>query len=393
MQYKRTTAVNKILNIEERIKIIQGGTSAGKTVAILSVLIDMAIKIPRLEISIVAETFPMLKRGALKDFINLMRSIGRFNPENWNISSSTYRFANDSYIEFFSVDREERIRGARRHILFINEANKIRFDVYHQLKIRTAREIFIDYNPSRRFWVHDEVEPGDDAKLIILNYLDNEARPENVDQDMIDAKKKHDLNVSPYWVNYWKVFGLGEIGMLQGVIWSDWSILEDLPKNEHGQLDCELLGYGLDFGYSISYTAVIAVYDYQGRYIFDEIIYDQKLSNQDIADMIKMSGYQGDLIYCDSAEPKSIDELRKNGINAHPCASKTDLRNYAIDRIGREHFYITKRSQNLKTDLENYQWQEDKTGQQLPKPKKENDHGPDAMLYFVGTEGKYDGSY
>lgn len=393
MKFKRTTALNKILALKKRIKVIQGGTSAGKTIAILGILIDMATKIPGIEISVVGSTFPQLRRGALKDFKSIMNTTGRWRGDNWNVSDRKYTFSNNAYIEFFSVEDEEKIRGARRHVLFINEANRIRFDTYHQLKIRTSREIFIDFNPSHRFWVHDEVVPEDEAGQMILTFKDNEARPENVDADMADAKRKHDLNVSPYWVNYWRVFGLGEIGMLQGVVWSDWSVINDLPRDDDGNVTAELLGYGCDFGYSISYTAVIAVYRYQGEYIFDEVIYEKKLSNKDIAQMIKMSGYMNDLVYCDSAEPKSIDELRRNGINAHPCASKSDIRSYAIDKIGSQHFQVTKRSEGIITDLENYQWQEDKTGKQLPKPKKDFDHAPDAMIYFIGTEDKYDGRY
>lgn len=387
MKFKRTTALNKILRIPTRIKVIQGGTSAGKTIAILAILIDRAIKQPHLEISIVGFIFPHLRRGALRDFKKLMKSSGRWNADHWHGTDAIYTFANGSYIEFFSVDDEFKVRGARRHILFINEANRIRFDAYHQLRARTAMDIFLDFNPTKRFWAHDEVETDSDATQITLTYVDNEARPRNIDEEMERAKRLHDLGDSPYWTNFWRVFGLGEIGAIQGAVWSDWSIIDEIPEG------AELRGFGCDFGYTISATAIIAVWSFEGQYIFDEWIHETKLTNQNIADMMHEGGYNNQMMYCDSAEPKTIDALRRLGINAFPCASKSDIRSYAIDKIGQNHFKVTARSKASVIDLENYQWAEDKTGALLPKPKKENDHTPDAIIYFIGTEDKYDGRY
>lgn len=400
MKFQRTTAVNKILQILVRIKIIQGGTSAGKTVAILAVLIDRAIKTPDLEISVVGFTYPHLRRGALKDFKKLMKATGRWNGDHWLGGTSTYTFPNGSYIEFFSVDDEFKVRGARRDILFINEANRIKFNAYHQLRARTSQDIYIDFNPTKRFWAHDEDETDANSELIKLTYLDNEARPRNVDDEMKRAKRLHDQGDSPYWVNFWKVFGLGEIGALQGAVWTDWSVIPSIPK------DAVLSGFGCDFGYAISHTAVIAVWkwkenlgtkdkpEYVERYIFDEWIHETGLQPSDIAEMMKAGGYSYDMMYCDSSEPKTIDKLNSYGINAFPCASKTDIRPYAISQLSQDHFYITENSQMTISNISNYTWQEDKAGTLLNKPKKDdNDHGPDAIIYFIGTEDKYDGRY
>ena len=170
--FKRTTAINKLGKLTKRKKIIQGGTSAGKTYGILPLLINKATKHKRLEISIVSESIPHLKRGAMKDFLKILYDTNRFVRSHWNASNFKYTFANGSYIEFFSVDQEDRVRGARRNILYVNEANNINFDTYYQLAIRTDMDIWIDFNPTSEFWAHVEVLPDEDSELIILTYKD-----------------------------------------------------------------------------------------------------------------------------------------------------------------------------------------------------------------------------
>lgn len=394
-KFKYTTSIKKIRALKRRKKVIQGGSSAAKTFAILSIIIDRCIKTPNLECSVVSQSIPHLKRGAYKDFIKILKMTGRYKRDQHTLMR--YQFSNGSYVEFFSVEDEDKVLGARRNVLYINEANRIKFDTYHQLAIRTDQDIYIDFNPTKRFWAHTEVIGASDVDFITLTYKDNEARPENVDHDMAEAKRKHDEGVSSYWVNYWKVYGLGEIGALDGCVWTDWSIIEELPtwfNEETGETIplYEFLGIGIDFGYK-NPAAAIAVYKYNDRYIFDEWVHESKLSNKDLAQIILANGYSGEICYCDSAEPKSINDLNTYGINAEPCAEKKDLREYGIKKIGSDHFYVTKNSKSLISDLENYVWQKTKTGEELNKPMKQNDHGPDAMLYFVGTEEKYNGQY
>uniref|UniRef100_UPI004048C9C6 terminase large subunit domain-containing protein n=1 Tax=Yoonia sp. TaxID=2212373 RepID=UPI004048C9C6 len=187
MTFIRTTAINKIRKLTARKKVIQGGTSAGKTFGILPVLIDLATKTDRLEISVVSESIPHLRRGAMKDFIKIMMETGRYLDSRWNRSLLTYNFGNGSYIEFFSADQEGRLRGARRNVLYVNEANNIPFDAYHQLAIRTSGDIYLDFNPTSQFWAHTEVLPDSDSELLVLNYLDNEALPETIRHDIEHA--------------------------------------------------------------------------------------------------------------------------------------------------------------------------------------------------------------
>lgn len=396
MIFRYTTAIHKIRKMTKRKKVIQGGSSAGKTGAVIAILIDMCTLNPGLEVSVVSQSIPHLKRGAYKDFIKIMKATGRYVPGRLNETSMKYTFHNGAYIEFFSVEDEQKILGARRHVLYVNEANRIKFDTYHQLASRTERDIFIDFNPTKKFWAHTEVASADDAELIILTYMDNEARPANVDEEMAQAKANHDRGTSSYWVNWWKVYGLGQIGALEGVVWSDWSVIKKLPSRELEDgtiIHPELLGFGVDFGFSNSPTAVIAVYRWEGRYIFDEWVYDTGLFNRDIAYLMTSQGYRGEMMYCDYESPQSIAELHREGLNTFPCASKSDIREYAIGKVARDHFYVTERSTGLIGNLENYMWAEDKTGAKLNKPKKQDDHGPDAIIYFVGTEDKYDGTY
>ena len=161
-----TTAIRKLRGMRKRIKIVPGSTSAGKTYGILPVLIDRATRNFGVEISVISESIPHLRKGAMKDFLKIMKATGRFNPDGWNQTLLTYTFVNGSYIEFFSADQEEKVRGPRRHILYINEANNIRFETYHQLAIRTSREIWLDFNPSLRFWVHEELTDDEDAEWL-----------------------------------------------------------------------------------------------------------------------------------------------------------------------------------------------------------------------------------
>lgn len=235
-----------------RKKVIQGGTSAGKTFGILPILIDMAAKQPRKEISVVSESIPHLRRGALKDFKKIMHHTGRWVEGRFNETHLVYKFANGSYIEFFSADQEERLRGARRHKLYVNEANNISFEAYHQLAIRTSEDIFIDFNPTATFWAHTEVLQEADSELIILNYRDNEALPETIVHDIEAARDK--AATSSYWANWWKVYGLGEVGSLEGVVFDNWQQIDQLPAN------AQLVALGMDFGFTNDPTTLIAYY-------------------------------------------------------------------------------------------------------------------------------------
>jgi phage terminase large subunit len=382
--FKRTTATNKVLGLKNRVKIIQGGTSASKTYSILAVLINKAVSNPSLEISVVAETIPHLRRGALKDFIKILKWTNRFNDKQFNKSLLTYEFRNGSIIEFFSADDSSKLRGARRDILYINECNNVTFDAYNELAIRTRKEVFLDFNPAHEFWVHKELKNEPDSDFLILTYKDNEA----LDQSIIDQieKNKEKAKTSSYWANWWKVYGEGQLGMLEGVVFSNWKTIDTIPK------EAKLLGIGLDFGYTNDPTAIIEIYNYNGQRIVNELVYQTGLLNSDIAKLLPKHVP----VYADSSEPKSIDEIKRFGVTIKGVTKGKDSINYGIDVMQRNEYLVTSNSSNLIKELRSYVWGTDKQGNRLNKPIDFNNHAIDAFRYHemetLGIGSNY-GSY
>ena len=377
MEFIVTTALKKLLRLKKRIKVVRGGTSASKTFSILPILVDRAIKTPNLEISVVSESVPHLRRGALKDFLKIMMSLGRYNDSQFNKSTLKYTFGNNSYIEFFSVDQPDKLRGARRNVLYVNECNNVDFDSYYQLAIRTSGEIWLDYNPSSTFWVDREIIGSDDVDFITLTYLDNEALPETIIKEIESAKEK--AKTSSYWANWWQVYGLGQTGSLEGVCIPDWQEIDSLPE------EARLLCYGMDWGYSNDPTSLIAMYKYNDGYVFDELVYKKGLLNSDISNTFKSLNVN-DIVYADSAEPKSIAELNSYGHNVLPVSKGRDSIVYGINLINQNKVYVTKRSKNLINELRNYIWMTDKSGMKLNKPIDAYNHAIDAMRYAITSQ-------
>jgi phage terminase large subunit len=365
----RTTAINKILKLKKRIKIIQGGTSAGKTFGIIPILIDKAATNPNIEISIVAESIPHLRRGALKDFLNVMKWTNRFFDDRFNKSLLRYEFANGSYIEFFSADDSSKLRGARRDILYINECNNVTFESYNELSIRTKQEIYLDFNPANEFWVHTELKDEADSDFLILTYQDNEALDERIVKEI--EKNRLKAKTSSYWDNWWRVYGEGLIGMLEGVVFSNWKIIDKIPE------DARLLGVGLDFGFTVDETAIIEVYNYNGQRILNEICYQTGLVNTEIAKKLQKNV----IAYADSSEPKSIEEIRRTGQLIKGVTKGNDSINFGIQIMQSQDYLVTSKSTNLIKELRSYCWDKDKTGKQLNKPTGSMNHAVDAVRY------------
>ncbi len=367
---KRTTAINKILKLKKRVKIIQGGTSAGKTFGILPILIDKATRTPRLEISIVAESIPHLRRGALKDFLNIMKWTNRFFDSRYNKSLLRYEFANGSYIEFFSADDSSKLRGARRDILYINECNNVAFNSYNELSIRTKSDIYLDFNPANEFWVHTELKDEVDSDFLILTYKDNEALDHRIVKEI--EKNKAKSKTSAYWENWWRVYGEGLVGMLEGVVFSNWKVIDKIPE------DARLLGYGVDFGYSVDPSTIIEVYNLDGKRILNEICYETGLVNTEIAKRMKSEV----IAYADSSEPKSIEEIRRTGQKIKGVTKGADSINFGIQIMQSQSYLVTSKSANLIKELRSYCWDKDrKTGAQIGKPVDYMNHAVDAVRY------------
>lgn len=386
-----TTTAIKIDGFRKRIRIVQGGSSAGKTFAILSLLYSYAAnpECGPLEISVVSESIPHLRRGALKDFLKMLNMTGLYQEELYNRTLLRYDFPHGSYIEFFSADQSDKMRGARRDVLFVNEANNIAWEAYHQLAIRTRTAIYIDYNPVREFWAHTELMHDPDAEFLLVTYKDNQALDPAIIREIEKAKTK--AETSAYWANWWKVYGLGQVGTLQGAIYEDFEVVEGIDVSR-----AKFVALGLDWGFSNDPTALVAIYRQGDCLLIQELLYATGLTNQDIADKLRSLGItRAWEIVADSAEPKSIEEIYRLGFNIKPAEKGPDSVRNGIDILKRYKLQVTKDSTNLIKELRSYTWATDKEGKNTGVPIDSFNHACDAMRYValnklrVSNAGKY----
>lgn len=350
----------------KKIRIAQGGTSASKTISILLWLINLAQSDTKPTLtSVVSESFPHLKRGCLRDFRNIMIAHGYWKDKNFNISDSIYTFETGSKMEFFSTDNGDKLRGARRDRLFMNEANNCTLDAFDQLEVRTKEFVYLDYNPTNEFWLFTDVMPNrNDWEKVILTYKDNEALSPEIVASIEQRKNRK---------GWWQVYGEGQLGEVEGKIYKDWNIIDEIPH------EARLERRGLDFGYTNDPTAIVDIYYYNGGYILDEVCYQKGMSNKQITDVIK--NLEPILIIADSAEPKSIDEIRLYGINMMPATKGAGSINQGIQYVQQQRISVTKRSGNLIKEYRNYLWATDKTGKILNEPEGGLDHALDAVRY------------
>jgi len=380
---KRTTAQVKIAQLRKRVRVVQGGSSSSKTFSIIPMLIHYANSNASKEISIVSESIPHLRRGAIRDFVKIMEWVGLMDYSAWNKSTLTYYFQNGSFIEFFSGDQPDKMRGARRDVLFVNEANNINWETYYQLAIRTREFIYIDYNPTAEFWAHTELVNQKDTDFIILTYKDNEALEQSIINEFLKAEEK--AKTSDYWQNWVKVYVYGEIGTLQGVVFDNWKQINELPS------DARYLGTGLDFGFTNDPTAAVDIYQHNGSLIVDEIIYKKGLLNSEIAKLLKTKSRY---VVADSAEPKSIAELSQSGFTIFPCVKGRDSVMHGIQLLQEQNILVTATSINLIKELRNYSWKTDKAGAKQNEPIDAFNHAIDALRYIVSDKlGRSTGSY
>ncbi len=366
MPYTETTATIKIAQLTKRIRGVAGGTSASKTISILIWLISYAIETKGQLISVVSESFPHLKRGAIRDFIDIMESHNYWRDNLWNKTDYIYTFPNGSKIEFFSADQPGKVRGPRRDVLFVNEANNIPYETYTQLEVRTKKIIWLDWNPVSEFWWYTEILPTQKVDFITLTYKDNEALEPSI-IEAIEARKANK--------NWYLVYGLGQLGEVEGKIYRDWQIIDDIPH------EARLERYGVDFGYSNDPTAIVAVYKHNGGLILDEITYQKGLLNSQIADILKNQPQS--LVVADSAEPKSIDELKSYGVTILPSTKGQGSVLQGIQKVQDQRVSVTKRSLNILKEYRNYLWQTDKDGKIINTPEPGFDHSLDAARYAI----------
>ena len=378
MAYRETTATRKIKALTKRIRAVQGGTSASKTISILLYLIAKAQTDTKPTLtSIVSETYPHLKRGGMKDFLDILETHGYYQENRWNRTDSVYTFETGSRIEFFSADQPDKVRGPRRDRLFINEANNVPYEVFDQLEVRTSEFIFLDWNPSTEFWVYSEVcgcgakhchGKRTDVEHIILTYKDNEGLPDSVKASIEQRKDRK---------AWWKVYGEGQLGDVEGKIYFGWQFIPEVPH------EARLERYGVDFGYTNDPTAIVAVYYFDGGYILDEILFMKGVSNKQIADTLL--NVPKALTIADSAEPKSIDEIRSFGINIQPTPKGRGSVSQGIQAVQAEKITVTNRSTNIIKEYRNYLWETDNNGASTNRPDHLWSHSMDAIRYAVNS--------
>jgi phage terminase large subunit len=354
--YTATTSTHKLLKLDKRLRVVAGGTSAGKTISILQILIHYAQTHNSELISVVSESFPHLRRGAMRDFLNIMHTHHYFKDERWSKTDYTYTFETGSKIEFFSADQPGKVRGPRREVLYINEANNIPFEAYDQLAIRTRKTIWMDFNPTNEFWYYTEVAPHYDHDFITLTYKDNEA----LDKSIVESIEAHRHNKE-----WWKVYGLGQLGEVESRIFKGWKLIDEIPHEARLEVG------GGDFGFARDRTAFCDIYRYNGGFIIDQIVSRVKLQDSDLATML-MNRPNPNLLYTvDSADSQKVLLLQQMGVNVTGVVKRGSggehFTNAAIGFVQNQQISLTKRSTDYIKSYRNFMWQTDKDGKIIPK--------------------------
>ena len=348
------------------IIVSEGGSSSGKTYGTLQILIYLSNQTANLRTSVVSHSLPHLKRGCIRDFTNIMKCWGLWDEEQWSATNFTYHFKNDSYIEFIGLEDESKARGARRDYLFVNEANLISKALFDQLAMRTVKCSIIDLNPAEfNCWCYDVADNSSNLK-IHSTYLDN---IENLSQNQINYIESY-KNLPDDFM--WKVYGLGQRGAAKELIYTNWKQFFDEPENG------EVI-YGLDFGYTAP-MAMTKVIIYDNSIYVKEMLYRQGMTISDLAEWLKTINIGRSPIYCDAAEPKSIEELSRYGFNA----IKADKDVWAgILKVKSMPLFLN--GQNLVNEVSSYKWKKDNNDNIQEEPVKINDHLCDSFRYAVFT--------
>jgi len=355
-----------------QVTVNQGGTSSGKTVAILQTLFCLACQTDKQIITIVGQDIPNLKAGALRDALAIYHSSTDLQShiKSYNKTDRVFEFHNNSKVEFKSYGSAQDAKSGKRDFLFINEANGIEYNVYEELALRTRVRVFIDYNPNTEFWVHEHLLGKPGVQLIISDHRHNPFVSSQT-RAKIESLRQRDEE-------QWKVYARGLTGRVSGLVLSNWQVCEQIPA------EAKLIAVGLDFGYSVDQTGCIRMYRQNGELWVEELFYQTGLTNPDIAARLSLCGVEKHTeIIADSAEPKSIEELRRLGWYVSPSKKGPDSIKHSIDILQRYKINITRNSVNLRKELERYKWRVDKAGKSLNQPVDTWNHLIDPLRYIA----------
>lgn len=374
----RTTALNKLqplFNSNKRFLVVQGGMRAGKTYPILMLITSWCQTNPDKIATIASMSYPHLSRGAIRDFQTIMKNAEIWEPDRWNQSSKIETFSNGTLMEFISVDNMS-AHGPARDLLFVNEANDMSQDTFEQLAARTTGKIIIDYNPTHEFWAHTWLlkEHADECDFIILTYEDNEALAPTIRQYIESKKPKPGEKPS----NWWTVYGLGQIGSLEGNIYQGWrKATDDDYKN------AKLIRYGLDFGFSNDETALVGIWRKEsGELIAQELIYKTNILGSQYGDELRSAGVDPSvLIVADSARPEIIAEIKAQGFRCVGADKSAGSVLRGIDRVKQEQIIYD--GKDLEREYLSYAWRTKRSGEMLDEPQDGMDHALDSIRYAV----------
>ena len=367
MKVKTNKVFKHLKESNRKITIEQGGTRSGKTYNILMFIIfDYCLRNRNKTITICRKTFPSVRASVMRDFIEILRSHNMYSEEYHNKSNSEYHL-NGNLVEFISLDQPQKVRGRKRNLLFINEANELDFEDWQQLVFRTEDKIILDYNPSDEYhWIYDKVKDRDDADFYITTYLDNPFLEPSIKAEIERLRDTDE--------QYWQIYGLGQKGISKATIFN-FTETNVIPE------DAEFVSYGADAGYTNDPTTLVSVYKKDYNLYIKEHLYQTQMTTVDIHNKWKQIGITREPIYFDSAEPRLIEELRRMGWNVRPSIKGADSVNAGIDLLKRFKIHIYKDSHNAIQEFRNYKWQEDKSGKLMNKPVDKNNHLIDATRY------------
>jgi len=369
-------------NATDPIVIHSGGTNSGKTHSILQYLLALCVKLPGIVATVVGQDIPNLKKGAYRDAKHILNDTDAFNQNlsSHNKSEREFRFKNSSVMEFNSYDDAQDAKSGKRDHLFLNEANGIKKSIFDELEVRTTQQTFIDFNPTARFWAHD-MQGRDDVKWFDSTYLNNPFLEPSI-RKKIEAYEPTPENIKNKTANEWRwmVYGLGKVGRLEGLVFRDFEVSTDWPEKYKWRV------FGLDFGFTNSPTALVEIRYAHGNLYWKQHMYQTGLTNPDISEELTRLGFSDDeLIVADSAEPKSIEELKRKNWYIEAAVKGKDSVNQGIDAIKRYPIIVDAGSKDLIEEFSSYQWKENKDGKSTNKPIDSFNHGIDAGRYGLST--------